>query len=409
MVGVLWASAAAMAEPNPAKVIVFPLQGSPKSKAIEWVGEGIAESLSAQIRGPHMDVMTGNQVTELMEDWGFYRGARLSRGSLISIGQRAFADLIIIGSFEGTEKNIGITVRVFYMEGLKLSGNIAANGPLSVLPQIENELAWQILSDIGMDRPTTREKFYERTRKIPNSAYKHYIQSLGASSDSDRLRLLLKAVSICRDFPEAQFQLGSYYYRKGDCKDALYHLTMARNGDNTPMETEFLMGTCYLKTDQPRLAVDFYSRILRNSRPSEVLNNLGVAYLRGNENALALKAFGEANILAPTNSMILLNLSIAHQIQGNLSTALSMTEGAIEAYPNNGMLKFLMGFLLKGRGEDKNAATAFQEAADQGIDVKKLLARDPTTWLQVFSNWSSSKNRSAVGSRQSGLSKKPTE
>jgi len=396
-IGALWLAAAAVAGTDPIKkVIVLPLYGSPENGSIAWVGEGIAESISAQLGSPLVSVMESNQVTDLMESMGFFRGVRLSRGSMIRIAQQASADLAVMGSFEEMERDIRISVRVFYLESLKLSGTISANGPLSALPQMENELAWQILTDIGIEESPSREKFYERTRTIPNSAFELYIQSFGAPSENAQRRLLLKAVKTYGNFPEAQHRLGNLYYGTGDCKSAQQHLMLSVSDGDTQHEVEFIMGTCYAKTDQLRLAIDSYTRILQDFRPFVVLNNLGVVYLRGNEITLALDAFNEANIQAPADSIISLNLAIAQQIQGNTSMARGTVEGAIYANPKNGMLQFLLGFLLKSQGEEEKAGIALQEATNLGIHIEELLAEDPKTWAQLFPAYSVPNKQSQV-------------
>ena len=85
--------------------------------------------------------MTYTQLLEFIERMNLPLGAQLSRGSMIRIAQTAAADLAVMGTFSGSAKNLKITVRILDIKTLKLSGGISANGPLSVLPQMENELA----------------------------------------------------------------------------------------------------------------------------------------------------------------------------------------------------------------------------------------------------------------------------
>lgn len=384
LTAVCWTAAIAVAETHPPKAIIFPFYGTPQSESIAWVGKGIAASLSRQLRGPMINVMDSALVEELMETLGFLRGIQPSRGSMISIAQQASADLAVMGSFEGTEKNLSVSVRVLHMEALRLSGGIAANGPLAALPQVENELAWQILAEIGAEKSLSRETFYARTRQIPNSAFALYIQSLDAPSENGRRHMLLKALDIFGAFPEAEFQLGMHYYRKSDCKNALQHLLSAGAEEDGSTVGTFTIGTCHLQMQQLPLAIETYSRILQNSRPYEVLNNLGIAHLRRGENLPALNAFNEAHTLSPNEPAISLNLSIALQIEGNASRARSIVEGAIKANPQNGMLHFMLGFLIRDQGEEENAEKALQEAANLGVHTKQLLEQDPKAWLQLF-------------------------
>jgi tetratricopeptide (TPR) repeat protein len=196
--------------------------------------------------------------------------------------------------------------------------------------------------------------------------------------------MLLKALDIFSAFPEAQFQLGMHYYRKSECKNALRHLASAGGEDDDSIVGTFTIGTCHLQMKQLPLAVETYSRILQNSRPYEVLNNLGIAHLRQGESLRALNAFNEAHTLAPDKPAISLNLAIALQIEGDVSRAGRIVEGAIKANPQNGMLHFMLGFLFRIQGEEEKAEKVLQEAANLGVHTKQLLEQDPTSWLQLY-------------------------
>jgi Flp pilus assembly protein TadD len=376
---------------NAIKVIVFPLNGSSSTARFTWIGEGIAVSLIGQLAVKGVQVMSRGERVELVEAVDLPPSAPLSRGSMIRVAQRASADLAIMGAYSGTEQNLKITVRVFNVKGLKFSGDMAANGSLSVLPQMENELARLILANMNLEAASSRDKFQERMRKVPNTAYEYFVRSFDAADDKDRLQLLLKATAACRDFPQAQFELGRLYYHKGDYAGAVQHLILGCNEAGIATEAEFLLGTCYLQGDQPLQAMQAYSRILQVSRPFEVLNNMGVAALRGGDDALALRTLLEARNLARTDATVSLNLAIARYLKGSNSEALSVLDDAIKVYPQNGMLQFLLSFLLKKQGESEKAATAASRAKSLGINVDKLQSEDSKSWSRPLLTWTPSK------------------
>ncbi len=381
----LWTAAATAAE-SP-KVIVFPLDGNSSDKISAWVGEGVALSISGQLQARGIRIMERSERIELVESLDLPPGARLSRGSIIRVAQRASADLVVLGNYAGSEQNLKVSVKILDVKALRLSGEISASGPLSVLPQLENELAWLILSHMGLEEGSSREKFQECTRKIPNSAYAYYIESFSRSSESDQLPLLLKAVEQYRDFPAAQFRLGRLYYYSGDCGKAVSHLLLGRNGSGANLENEFMCGTCYLLGDQTAQAIQAFSHVLQISRSLEVLNNMGVAHLRKGDIALALSILAEARALARTDSTVTLNLAIARHLQGNDPAARNLVEEAIKAHPRNGMLHFVLGFLLKAQGESDKASAATGRATSLGVNAEKLQNEDPRTWTRVFSRW----------------------
>jgi Flp pilus assembly protein TadD len=264
---------------------------------------------------------------------------------------------------------------------------MVANGPLSALPQMENELAWLILINNGFEKSFTREKFQERTRRIPNQAYAFYVRSLETPNDSDQLLLLQNAVQIYRDFPEAQFRLGRAYFHKGDCGSAMPHLGLGRSERNPSVEIDFMRGTCYLQTDQPLQAVQSFYHLLQTARPYEALNNIGVAYIRKGDMALAATSLVEARSQARSDPTVSLNLALVRHLQGNESAARTLLEEASRTHPDQGMLQFLLSMVLKTEGENEKAAAAAGKARSLGIHLEKIQAEDPIKWSRALSNF----------------------
>jgi len=372
-----------------ASVLVFPLDGPAETGALEWLGEAVAVSISDQLRGLQLRPMERSERVRLIENLDLPPGARLSRGSMIRVAQRAGSDLVVMGSYSGTEQNLRIALRVLNIKTLKLSGEMVANGPLSALPQMENELAWLVLNNNGLDKTESRQKFQERTRKVPNSAYFNYIQSLNTPGENEKLRLLQRAVQTYRAFPEAHFQLGLLYFHKGDCANALRHLQLSPNQAGDSAGNDFVRGTCHIQSGQPQQAIQIFARLLQVSHPFEVLNNMGVAHLRNGDTAAAINALRQAQNLIRNDPTVTLNLALAYYLQGNSSAAASILRETIKAYPENGMLQFLTGVVLKVQGESHEAQEAEATARKLGIKTEKLQAEDPKAWSRLLFDFES--------------------
>jgi Flp pilus assembly protein TadD len=366
---------------NPSNILFFPLNAPPVAMTLSWLSEGIALSISEQLRGPGIKVVGRNERLQLVENLDLPPDAHLSHGSMIRVAQDAKADLIILGEFSGSERNLKVALRILDIKNLKLSGEITANGPMSALAQMENELAWLILSNTGLQKGVTREDFSRRTRKIPTVSYASFIQSFSASGRNNQIRLLQKAVEGFREFPEAHFQLGTLYFQLGDWSNALIHLS--RGAGEESMEYEFMLGTCYVQQGKPVQAIQSLSVVLSSSRSLRVLNNIGVAYLRNGDIAQALDAFIEARNLARSDVTATMNLGIAWHLQGNDAAAATALEGVAKAHPKNGMLQFLLGLVLNRIGEGDKGAAAMTRAKDLGLNIDKLQLEDPKTWCLV--------------------------
>jgi Flp pilus assembly protein TadD len=374
-------------------IIIFPLEGSSNDGVLSWLGEGIATSLTDQLNGAQMRAMDYSERIKLVESLDLPPGAQLSRGSMIRVAQRAGADMVVWGTYSGTEKGLRIAVQALNIKALKLSGEMVANGPLSALPQMENELAWLILTNNRLGKSSSREKFQDRVRKIPNTAYAFYIQSLSASGEPAQMNLLLRALRSYRDFPEAQLRLAKIYFQNGDCTDALPHLEFARVNQDKSMETEFIRGTCLVRENQYDPAIQAFLQLFLVSRPVEALNNIGVAYLLKGDLSSALEALREAKSAARTDPIISLNLAITRHLRGNDSAARIVLEEACKSNPKNGMLHFMLGFLLKVRGENEKAAAAMAKARSLGINVVEIQTENPQMWARLFSDIQSREGR----------------
>jgi tetratricopeptide (TPR) repeat protein len=377
---------AALRGSDPVKIIVFPLENL-AAPSLSWIGEGTAISLSEELGIPGVEVIERDARISFVEDADLPPLVPLSRASMIRVGQLASADLAVMGTCSGSADKLKLALNVLNLRTMKLGGQIAANGPLSVLPDMENELAWNLLSNAGLSDHYSRSEFQSRTRRIPNAAYATYVQALDAEDEGAQIALLEKAVREFPDFPDAQFRLGRLFYRKEECREAVRHLELGRRKDESYVRGDFMLGTCYLESNALSDALRTYSALLSFARPVEALNNRSIANIRKGDYTLALQDLLEAHKVAPNNATVTLNLALLRHLQGNEAAALTTLEEALKINAGNGMLQFLDGIVLKATGDSEGAADAFARARSLGVDVDKTLSEDPKAWLRIFLKW----------------------
>ncbi|MDR0842158.1 MAG: tetratricopeptide repeat protein [Acidobacteriota bacterium] len=387
--GFLLATGSAVAAES-AKMLVFPLSGTQQGGGA-WVGDGVALSLSEQLAGFGIRVLSRGDLEDLLDENGLPIGVSLSRGSMMFVAGSAGADFAVIGNFTGNftgdDGNLKLSARTLTMENLKFSSEFTVSGAVTTLREMENELAWMIYGSIGAPQNLSREKFRERTRKPPNAPYASYIQSLRASSETEQLRLLEKAVKDYPDFTEAHLQMGRLYYQNRDYEDALTHLQYGRKIPGTRLWSDFLTGTCFLQSGRTADAVKTYTQILNWARRPAVLNNLAIAHIRGGDYTSALHALLEAREAAPTDSTIAMNLAVTRYLVGNAQAAVDSLQDALKMHPGNGMLYFVSSFLMEAVGNESRAAEDAAKATRLGIRVEELQQEEPKTWMRVIPNW----------------------
>ncbi len=368
------------------KIIVFPPKGSQLDDSLRWLGEGIAESISKQLSLSGINATKGSRRIDLVKSMNLPFGMPLSQASMMRIARLESADFLAMGEYEIAGGNMRIEMHVFDMNALKMSGAISANGPLSALAQMENELAWLILANTGLKQAISKDTFRERIRKAPDDAYHFYIACLYGYGEGDPAGLLLKAIEIFPDFREARLALSRLYFEMGNCDSAIKHLAEDFETGEAGLEIKFIKATCCLQRQKPSEAIPIFSHILKYSRPVEVLNNLGVAYLATGDTVQAIDCFKEAQALANEDPTVLLNLAVALFISGDPVRAGNTAEQALKLDPQNQRLQLLQSFLkMRANGGDRFPTE--EEARGFGINTGSIRPEAPHTWVLPMRIW----------------------
>jgi len=362
--------------------LFFPFDEAFSEGALDWVGEGMAESLTGQLAALGIGAVGRDARLDLVERNDLPPSARLSRGTMIRVAQSSGADMLVLGRCGGTERDLQISLRILDVASLKLGGRITAGGPVAMLPQLENELVWRILVHTGLDAGFTRESVAARTRKVPNPAWAGYIRSFYAPSEKEQARLLGEAIDGNADFPAAHFQLGRLYYQNRQWPQAVAHLLKA-TGDGLPRwRRDFWLGNSFLQSGRLQEAIRMLAPGAFLLQHPPALNNLGVTCLRIGEDTAAAYAFAFAHAHSPGDPTIGANLALVRGIRGDSGGALAALDAAIPDYPESGMLHFIRGFLLRASGDAGRAADAFERARALGVSLERLESSDPRSWTR---------------------------
>ncbi|NWG13126.1 MAG: tetratricopeptide repeat protein [Acidobacteria bacterium] len=379
---VFWFLCLSAAQAADVNFLIFPPENQ-ATAALGWLAEGIALSVSEQIQVPGVKALDRDERLELLEHADLPPGLPLSMASMIRVGQLAAVDYVVTGSYSGTPGGINITLQVLDLKTMRKGGAVSASGPLSFLSQMENELAFNLISNAGLDPPVSREAFKKRTRTVPNSAFAALIASLESTNEEDQVLALRRAVNLHPSYSEAQFRLGRYYYDSGDCESAIRYLEPARRRPARYLESQFLLGVCYLKKDLAAEAARSFASIV-SARPSAAaLNNLAVAELRRGDYAVAAEHLLEAQRLSRSDPAVLLNLAILRYLQGNVEAARSLLEQADALQPNRPRVLYLLSGALEACGETEKADEALARARQLGADPAALESEDPRRWCRL--------------------------
>jgi Flp pilus assembly protein TadD len=379
--------ALASSAPAPTTFLIFPLENRTKQKTLGWIGEGIALAVSSELQGQAVETISWDERARFIEASDLPPNITLSRASMIRVAQRAGADQVVFGSYSGTEESLQIALRVIDLKTFRTGGEISGSGPVSSLPQLENSLAWEVLSATRLQGDLTADEFRSRARTTSNKSYSSFVNCLVLTDREERAKALQKTLDLYRDLPQASFLLGSYYYQDGEFPRAVQDLKQALRDPQSYLEIQFMLGTSYLRLDNLSEAIQAYNAFGARTPSLEVFNNLGVAYMRKGDSALAVRNLIEARKIAGPDVSVGLNLAILRHLQGDEMSVLSVLEDVVKAHPEQGMVQYLYSVALTSQGEQTRAAAALDEAMRQGIDPEKLKRQDPKTWTRIFPAW----------------------
>ncbi len=368
--------------------LVFPPDNLTGNPALSWLSEAIALSLGVQLKVPGASVFSRDDRVGFVEGADLPPNSSLSRASLIYVAQQAAAGRLVTGSITGTEEKLRIDLRALEIKPMKAGAEVAVEGSLTDLPRMENDLAWNLLANDGLNHGQSREKFRERARAVPNEAYALFIQSLTQSDPDERIKLLSRAIVLDPVYPEAHARLGQFYFERGDCAKSVPHLEMADATQGNLLDNQFRLGTCRLKEGDSQGAIRSFSAILAFAQSPQVLNNLGVAYLRKGDYTMAAESLIEARKISRADTTILTNLAIVRHLQGDNSNARVLLEEASGYGPGRGMTQFVLGIILALLGDQEKSVLALAQAKRLGTDPEKLSEEDPKSWARTFTTWS---------------------
>ena len=363
--------------------VVFPLENRTELHSLSWVGEACAVSVSKQLKIPGVDAVGRNARVRLVEDADLPPGSALSRASMIRIARKAKADYLVSGWYEGSTQTLRWNVQTLNLNTMKILAPIVADGPLEALPQIENHLAFEVLSQTGLNQIYSRTKYQERMRTIPNRAFSNYIYAQRVKGRAGKIKLLRKALEAADDFIEARLMLSRLYYRDGSC-DTVMKLWSDHEGPLLlPQEAQFMRGTCFLGKAQLEDAVAAYRAVLQRSQPVAVLNNLGVARVRQGDIALGIQ-----HLLAAYETsavpIVAKNLAVVRHLEANHEAALALLTTHMVEDEGTGEMYYLRSVVQRANGNLQEAERDSAKAVELGFE---LAGQEPESYLTVVLNW----------------------
>ena len=265
-----------------------------------WVGESFADSL-AELLSVVPDLVVVSSDERVLA----YQRIRLpltvlpSRATAIKLAREAHATMIVLGTYSVTPQQgqtpatLQGSARVIRVNEGRLMGETMPDGrwatreydfggAITTLQKMQGQIAYQILYQRDRALPFSQNQFVQQATKVPPRAFEAYVKGLQTDeSDDTRANYFKNALHFYAQdnagavYPQAAFQLGLFYLKKHDWKQAAEYLSRLQKRDPHYAEATFYASLSYFRLNDLSHALASIVPLTSDMPLTGIYNNAG--------------------------------------------------------------------------------------------------------------------------------------
>ncbi len=406
-------TASAQTTPSAEIVLVLPFENTSEHREYNWIGESFAESLTTLLDKPGLIIVSSDERAVAYQKLRLPQTVIPSRATAIKIARELKASMVVFGTYNVTispgEKAetpvagiIGQAKVIRVNEG-RLAGDIFDGSwaprqydfadSVKELQKLQGELAYQILYQRDRALGFSRSNLVQEATKVPPVAWEAMQKCmLTAEADSTRENYCKNALNLYAKengggvYPLAAFELGRFYFRRSQWKQAIEYFTMMQKKDAHYNEAQFYAGLGYWKIGDIAHAVSTLVPLADEKVMPlvAVYNNAAAVSLEAARTEKkpeertrllnqAITLLSRAGDSSPDDGTVLFNYGYALFLSEKYAEAAQKLEKVIAGDPGDGTAYFLLA-KSQERVNHAEAATAADNFA------RKLLTGSYAKW-----------------------------
>ena len=354
-------------------VLVLPFFNESTSQNIDWIGEGIAETIRESLASQGVLVLTREDRLEAYRRLSIRPNAVLTHASIIKLGEALDASQVIYGHYEiaspqprdgalpappaasasqpevSVRDSLHMGARIMDLKRTRQSPEFEEIGALEDLASTETHLAWRCLNSLNPKTAPSEQDFRRDRPPVRLDALENYIRGLLATSPDQKHRLFTQAVRLAPRFSEPSFQLARMAWDKKDYSLASGWLEKVNRTDSHFFEARFLLGLCQYYTADFAGSAKNLETVAATVPLSEVWNDLGAVQLRLRLPS-ALDNFRRALEGDSTDPDYHFNLGYALWQHGEFDKAAETFRALLDRNPDDAEAVLFLGRCLKKDG-----------------------------------------------------------
>jgi tetratricopeptide (TPR) repeat protein len=337
--------------PEPADVhgrllLVLPFENRSGVGNLDWVSEAFPDILNRRLNSAGFLTIARGDRLYAFDHLGLPGNLEPTRATAIRIAQMLDADYVIFGHYalsgqatapgqagHPVGNGIEATAEILDVTALRLGKPITQSGSMDRLPDMVNELAWQVTRQLDPTYGVEEQTFVAADRDLPEDAFQDYLQGLVGDSPEQNIQDLREAVTADPNFTPALLALGRGYFSDQEYDQAATALGRVPKDARDALQAEFYRGLAFFYTGNYKEAEDAFAFVSNQLPLPEVVNNEGVAESRRGKDAGAL--FQQAVQADPRDPDYHFNLAIALAHRGDILGAEKELEETLKLHPQD--------------------------------------------------------------------------
>jgi tetratricopeptide (TPR) repeat protein len=353
-------------------VIVMPYASRPSAQNEQWLSQGLAIMLTEELVAQGINMISWKVWQQYSDNLGIPEKMNLSRASSIKIASDLGADFLIIGSYEVNESTIKITAKLIDLHKGQYLCEISRSSEIAQLNSLIRTLREELADLLPTGDIDTSINQTIPAENPPFEALRALIKGLEQTDLDQKIAYLKEAIDIYPDYLRAQWELGKEYFLQHDYLD---FETIAKDLGNVPgydLPANFLLALSYYYQSRYEIAINILEGLLNSLPTDQVLNNLGLSFLKTDNFERSLWYLKKAQELQPEDMDYTFNIGYLYWKNGRLSEALEYLKRVVMKEPSLFEAHWLLSDILKRLGKEDEAHEEYLLARGYAPDLAVL-------------------------------------
>lgn len=328
--------------------MVMPFEDQSSASGLEWISEAFPEVISQRMASPRLYPVSRDDQVYAFDHSGIPATVRPSRATIYRMAEQMDADYVVLGSYNFDGARFSASAQLLDMKKLHLYPAVQSSGLLANLIDIQTVLAWELLEQMPVPPPMTREQFLQASAPIRIDAFENYIRGVTATDHQQKVRYFRTAVKLNSSYTLAMMQLGKAYYNNHEYEPASLWFSRVPKDAPAAGEANFLLGMSEFYRGNFDKAFAAFNSLSGRLPLTEVYNNMGVAEARRGRRAAAVEYFSKATNADPNDADYRFNLAVALFKNGDSAGAARQLREELQPRPTDGEAKALLDMINRG-------------------------------------------------------------